>query len=135
MQARGEFKVDLQPLDTYMQGGGGTHLGRLSLDKTFTGDLEGQSKGEMLSAITEVEGSAGYVALELVNGTLNGKQGTFVLQHYGINGGAAADHMITVVPDSATAELAGLVGRMEIAIENDTHHYTFEYELNNSSNE
>jgi len=51
----------------------------MSIDKQFNGDLEATSKGEMLSAMTDVKGSAGYVAIERVSGTLHGRGGTFVL--------------------------------------------------------
>ena len=56
----------------------------MSLDKRFHGELEATSRGEMLSAGTSVKGSAGYVAIERVEGTLEGRSGTFVLQHNGI---------------------------------------------------
>ena len=107
----------------------GAALGRMSIDKQFHGDLEGTSKGEMLSAITGVKGSAGYVAIERVSGTLHGRSGTFVLQHSGIMTRGAPQLTITVVPDSGSGQLVGLAGRMAINIADGKHSYDFEYTL------
>jgi hypothetical protein len=104
-------------------------LGRLLIDKQFFGDLEGVSKGEMLSAMTTVEGSAGYVAIEQVKGTLQGRGGTFYLQHNGIMERGEGRLTISVIPDSGTGELSGLVGTMNIIIEDGKHKYTFDYTL------
>jgi hypothetical protein len=129
MIASGEFEVDLKPLDSYAQGEGGVNLGRLSIDKTFTGDLTATSKGEMLSAMTTVQGSAGYVAIEQVNGSLKGKTGSFVLQHFGIMDQGENRLILEVVPGSGVGELAGLAGKMAISIEDGQHFYEFEYKL------
>lgn len=83
MKITGNFEVKLSPLDFYAQGLDGINLGRMSIDKQFKGALEATSKGEMLSAMTKVQGSAGYVAIEQVSGVLSGKKGSFVLQHFG----------------------------------------------------
>ena len=129
MKVTGKFDVDLKPLDAYAEGQDGVNLGRMSIDKTFHGELDARSKGEMLSAMTSVQGSAGYVAIEQVVGRLAGKQGSFVLQHFGtMNRGK--DHLILeVVPDSGSDELAGLTGKMGIRIEDGLHYYDFDYEL------
>lgn len=129
MQAKGEFEVNLQPLDSYAKGSEGINLGRLSIDKTFSGDLSATSRGEMLSARTSVQGSAGYVAIEQVAGTLQGKSGTFVLQHFGIMNRGESRLVLEVVPDSGTGELAGLSGKLSINIEGGKHFYEFEYSL------
>jgi Protein of unknown function (DUF3224) len=104
-------------------------LARLSLDKQFHGDLEGSSKGEMLAANTRVKGSAGYVAIERVTGTLLGRKGSFTLQHSGTMTRGTPHLVVSVVPDSGTDELAGLAGTMTIKIENGKHFYDFEYTL------
>lgn len=129
MKAVGEFEVALNPMDPYAQGFGGNTLGRLSIDKRFTGDLDAASKGEMLSAMTPVKGSAGYVAIEQVSGSLSGKTGGFVLQHFGTMSRGQDRLVLEVVPDSGTGELAGLAGKMTINIEGGQHCYEFEYEL------
>ena len=129
MEAKGDFKVDLKPLENYAEGKEGTTLGRMSIDKTFTGDLEAESQGAMLSAMTAVPGSAGYVAIEQVSGTLDGRSGTFVLQHFATMADGAQRQIIEVVPNSATGELAGLSGKMEIIIEAGQHSYVFDYSL------
>ena len=128
MTARGTFEVrlDPQPPDS-----GGGPFGRLFLDKQFQGDLTGTSKGQMLGAETPVAGSAGYVALEQVTGTLNGRRGTFILQHLGHMSRGATTMTITVVPDSGTDELGGLAGQFKITIEGGKHFYEFEYSLGN----
>jgi hypothetical protein len=101
----------------------------MAIDKIFRGDLEGTSKGEMLAAGTPVKGSAGYVAIEKVSGTLEGRQGTFILQHSGTMNRGAAQLTVTVVPDSGTGQLTGLSGRMNIVIEAGNHSYEFDYTL------
>lgn len=103
--------------------------GRFKLEKRFHGDLDGTGEGEMLTAMTETKGSAGYVAIEKVNGTLRGKRGTFVFQHTGTMSRGAQQLSITVVPDSGTGELAGIAGTFRIQIEGKEHKYTFEYAL------
>ena len=127
-RATGTFEVKLAPLQPYAAGAGSA-LGRMSIDKEFRGDLEGTSQGEMLTAMTAVKGSAGYVAIERVAGTLHGRRGTFVLQHSGTMTRGAQQLTLTVVPDSGTDELAGLAGSMQIIIEGKQHSYVLEYTL------
>ncbi len=131
MKISGEFEVGLKPIDSYAQGTDGISIGRMSIDKTFFGELEATSKGEMLSAMTSVKGSAGYVALEQVTGTLSGSKGSFVLQHFGTMTKTESKLILEVVPDSGTGELVGLTGIMNIIIKDKKHFYEFEYELNN----
>jgi hypothetical protein len=126
--ARGPFDAKLAPQSN--DADQGTTLGRLTIDKQFRGDLEGTSKGEMLSAGTATKGSAGYVAIERVSGTLGGKRGSFVLQHSGTMNRGAQELTISVVPDSGSGELAGLSGTMKIIIgPGGKHEYEFEYAL------
>jgi hypothetical protein len=129
MIVRGEFDVRLNPLEAYATGLEGIKLGRMSLDKTFHGNLSATSKGEMLSAMTSVKGSAGYVAIEQVSGTLNGQKGSFVFQHFGIMDQGKDRLVLEVVPDSGAGELMGLVGKMEIKIDGGKHFYSFDFEL------
>ena len=126
--ATGTFEVNLNPLDLNEVGDGETR-GRISINKTFRGDLEATSIGEMLSAMTEVKGSAGYVAMERVVGTLQGRHGSFVLQHSGTMNRGAASLSVTVVPDSGTGELAGLKGALNINIREGVHCYGLDYSL------
>jgi hypothetical protein len=107
----------------------GAAIGRFSLDKRFHGDLEGTSNGEMLAVNTSVAGSAGYVAMEQVTGKLNGRTGTFALQHTGTMKRGAPELSVTVVPDSGTGELVGLSGKMDIKITDGKHFYEFDYTL------
>ena len=126
--AKGTFEVKMAPQATE-EIAEGTPLGRMSVDKQLHGDLEGTSKGEMLTAVTSVKGSAGYVAVERVSGTLHGRRGTFVLQHTGVMTRGAPDLTITVVPDSGTGQLVGIAGKMSIEIKEGKHFYDFEYTL------
>ncbi|MDP9323898.1 MAG: DUF3224 domain-containing protein [Acidobacteriota bacterium] len=126
VHATGTFEVKLVPQGAEDKGEGST-LGRLSLDKQFHGDLEGTGKGEMLTGLTDVKGSAGYVAIERVTGTLHGRRGSFVLLHRGIMSQGAQDLTIMVVPDSGAGELAGLSGTLEIKIVDGKHSYDLEY--------
>ena len=104
-------------------------LGRMSISKQFHGDLNAASAGQMLTAGTSVKESAAYVALERVTGSLNGRAGSFVLQHTGIMARGAPDLTITVVPDSGTGDLTGLAGRMSILIADGRHSYVFDYTI------
>lgn len=123
-RATGTFAVKLFPQPT-----DAAPLGRLSIDKQFHGDLAGTSKGEMLAVGTAVKGSAGYVALERVTGTLHGRAGTFVLQHSGTMTRGVPTLSVTVVPDSGTDDLVGLAGKLDIQIADGKHSYDFEYIL------
>lgn len=125
--ASGEFEVKMNP---QADGNGEPTVGRMSLDKRFHGDLEATSKGQMLAVMTDVQGSAGYVAMERVNGKLDGRSGTFALQHSGTMTRGTPQLVITVVPDSGTGELAGLIGTMTIKIADGKHFYEFDYTLN-----
>jgi hypothetical protein len=127
-RATGTFEVKLVPAAPEDKAEGAT-LGRMSIDKQFHGDLEGTSKGEMLSAITSVKGSAGYVAIERVSGSLQGRSGTFVLQHTGTMTRGTPALAISVVPDSGTGQLTGLAGKLTINIADGKHFYEFEYTL------
>lgn len=127
--ANGAFDVKVTPQKPDSKEAESSKLGRMSLDKQFHGDLEATSTGEMLAAMTEVKGSAGYVAMERVNGTLHGRSGTFILQHSGTMTRGAPQLSVTVVPDSATGDLVGLAGSMTIKIEEGKHFYEFEYTL------
>jgi hypothetical protein len=123
MTATGTFEVKLTPqTDDPM-------VGRMTIDKQFHGDLEGTSKGQMLAMQGDVKGSAGYVAMERVTGTLAGRSGSFALQHTGSMNRGATELSVTVVPDSGTAGLAGLHGRMNIIRAEGKHSYEFEYTL------
>jgi hypothetical protein len=126
--ARGTFEVTLNREPPYFADAGAT-LARTSIIKQFQGELEGSSQVEMLSAGTKTKGSAGYVAIERVTGTLNGRAGTFVLQHSGSMNRGKAELTVTVVPDSGSAELTGLVGKMTIDIVEGRHFYDFDYAL------
>jgi hypothetical protein len=124
--ASGTFEVKFTPQTS---DGQDAALGRMSIDKQFHGDIEGTSKGEMLTGMTSVKGSAGYVAMEKVSGTLQGKRGTFILQHTGTMDRGAPQLSVTVVPDSGTDELVGLTGKLTIKIADGKHSYEFEYTL------
>src|SRR5205807_10556702 len=127
-RATGPFEVKVVPQKPDTQIARAANLGRLTIDKRFHGELEAISKGEMLATHTEVQGSAAYVALERVTGTLKGRTGSFVLQHSAtMIRGKPADS-VTVVPDSGTGELKGISGKMNLTIASDSaHSYEFDY--------
>jgi len=125
MQIEGTFDVKLAPQPPAE----GQTWGRQTISKTFHGGLDGTSRGEMLAAGTAVKGSAGYVALEQVTATLDGRKGSFFLQHFGLMNKGAPTLTVSVIPDSATGELAGLEGTMTIDITGGQHRYTFTYNL------
>lgn len=129
MIATGKFEVKLQPLEPYSKGNDSINIGRMSIDKQFEGELSAVSNGEMVSVMTPVKGSAGYVAVEQINGTLCGKKGSFVLQHFATMNNGENYLNIEVVPDSGTNELKGISGKMNIRIEEGQHYYNFEYQF------
>lgn len=126
--AAGTFEVTLSPQPASSPTPGAT-LGRMLLDKRYHGDLEGTAQGQMLSAGTGTQGSAGYVAIEHVVGRLHGRNGSFVLQHHGLMNRGTPQLSIVVVPDSGTGELQGLAGTMDIRITEGRHFYSFDCTL------
>jgi hypothetical protein len=126
--AKGSFTVEMKP-QAEPNAADGVSLGRMSLDKRFEGDLAATGKGEMLTALTPVKGSAGYVAIERVTGTLHGRTGSFVFQHTGTMDRGAQQLSITVVPGSGTGALAGITGTFKLSIVEGKHFYEFEYSL------
>ena len=130
--AKGPFEVKMTPMppDDPAET---DPVGRFSIDKQFHGDLEAHSKVQMLAFSTSVKGSAGYVAMEKVSGTLKGATGTFVLQHSGTMTRGTPTMSVTVVPDSGTGQLVGLTGKMEIIITEGKHSYDFEYSLSKAN--
>lgn len=122
----GRFEVKMTPEPAELDAEG---IGRFRLDKRYEGALAAEAKGMMTAHRTTVAGSAGYVAIERVRGTLAGRSGSFVLQHNGLMSGETRQLSIEVIPDSADGELAGLRGRMGIRIEDGVHYYDFEYSL------
>lgn len=127
-KASGEFDVAMVP-QPVAEPNAATGIGRMTLDKRYHGVLAATGQGEFLSYHGAVPTSAVYVAIEKVDGTLDGRRGSFVLQHAGIMGGEHAGLRIVVAPDSGTGELAGLRGTMAIRIEQGKHFYDFEYAL------
>jgi uncharacterized protein DUF3224 len=125
-QASGTFEVKLNPQEDKV---GDPTISRMSIDKQFHGDLEATSKGQMLAAGTDVQGSAGYVAIERVDGKLHGRTGNFALQHSATMTRGVPQLTITVVPDSGSDQLVGLNGTMTINIVDGKHFYEFEYNL------
>jgi len=131
-EVSGEFDVKVSPVDT-----GDAKLGMLTLDKTYHGDLDAVGAGRMLTGMTEVKGSAAYVAMERVSGKLKGAAGTilagtFLLSHSGVMNKGAQSMSIRVVPDSGTGELTGIDGQLHIKIADGKHFYRFEYSLDDA---
>ncbi len=120
----GEFEVKIIPVDT-----GDTQMGMMLLDKVYHGSLKGTGKGRMLTGMTSIKDSAGYVAIERIEGELMGKRGSFIIQHSGTMSKGKQLLTIRVVPDSGTEGLAGLEGEMQIRIVDRKHFYDFEYTL------
>jgi hypothetical protein len=121
--ASGTFDVKLMP-QPVVDGEAG--IGRMSIDQQFHGDLEAVSKGEMLSSQGTIKGSAGYVAIERVSGTLQGRKGSFVLQHNATMNRGTPQLNIIVLPNSGTDQLAGVAGMMTIKIDQGQHFYEFD---------
>jgi hypothetical protein len=128
-QVKGPFDVKRTAMES-IDAGGGAAFGRMRFEKRFHGDLEATSVVEMLSAGNPASGSAGYVAVEHLTGSLQGRTGSFMLQHNGVMDQGRSSLTLTVVPGTGTGDLAGLSGRMQIDIgEDGTHAYTFDYSM------
>ena len=126
MQAKGEFDVARIPQDELDIGGGAT-IGHSRFEKRFRGPLEATSVVHMLALMTPVQGSGAYVAIERIEGTLDGRRGSFFAQHNGIMDRGRPSLDLTVIPDSGSGELTGLHGRIAIDIVEGKHFYTFDY--------
>lgn len=126
--AKGNFSVTLMP-QTLSEAASGSNIGRTSINKQFDGDLIGTSQGEMLSAAGSVKGSAAYVAIERVTGSLGQRQGSFVLQHCGIMDRGAARLTVNIIPDTGSGDFVGIAGVLHIHIVDGRHEYTLEYTL------
>lgn len=127
--AKGEFEVQLKPLDHSLVNEAGLVFGRMRLEKRFQGDLEGRSVGEMFSVRTPKPTSAGYVAMEHITGTVDGKSGSFVVQHLATMHEGEERQVLEVVPNTGTGDLAGIRGTMTITIKEGKHFYTLAYQL------
>lgn len=126
--AKGTFEVNVTPVKddeaSAVEG-----IGRLTLNKTWAGDMVGTSKGQMLGSTGEDQSTGGYVAMEVFTGTLGGKKGSFGLQHHGTMGGGKFDINVEVIPGSGTGELKGISGKLQIIIAGDKHSYELQYSL------
>ncbi|MXW29884.1 MAG: DUF3224 domain-containing protein [Chloroflexi bacterium] len=125
--ARGTFEVNMEPEPPFLEQDGVT-LNRNAVRKEFSGDMAGTSEAQMLAAFTGTPGSAGYVAIEHFTGLVDGKSGSFVLQHNGVMNKGDAQLTVTIVPDSGTGELAGISGTMELNNDEGQHSYVLDYE-------
>ncbi|ULU26107.1 DUF3224 domain-containing protein [Dyella terrae] len=128
MHAKGTFDVKITPQPT-QEGVGDPSVGRMAIDKQFQGDMQGHGKGQMLAVGTAVDGSAGYVAMERVNASVHGRQGSFALQHCGPMHRGTPALTIAIVPDSGAGELAGIAGTLSVNIANGVHSYDLHYTL------
>jgi hypothetical protein len=128
MHARGTFEVQITPLPADAYADAAT-MGRMLLDKQFSGEITGTGKGQMITGMGAGTGSAAYSAIERVSGSVNGRSGTFMLQHTGIMHDGKQDLTITIVPASGTGELTGLAGTLALTIEGKVHRYDLSYTL------
>ena len=131
MQAKGEFEVKRIPQEE-LDIGGGASVGHSRFDKRFRGPLDAASGVHMLAVMSPVAGSGAYVAIERIEGTLNGRRGSFFAQHNGVMDRGKPSLDLTVVPDSGTDDLLGLRGRIAIDIVDGKHFYTFDYDLDDA---
>jgi hypothetical protein len=127
--AHGTFQVNIIPQPSEEKPEGLTPLGRMLVEKQFHGDLVANSRGQMLTGMTEVKGSGVYVAVERVTGSLHSRTGSFILHHLGLMVRGVPQLTVSVVPDSGTGELAGITGAMNIIIADGKHSYDFAYTL------
>lgn len=127
-RAAGSFTVSMKPAAP-TERAGVTTLGRMVLEKAYSGELAATGSGEMLTAVTDTKGSASYVAIEQVTGVLLGRQGSFTVHHTGTMSGGVNQLAIGVVPDSGTGELAGITGELRLQVVDGEHRYELLYSL------
>lgn len=120
------FEIQLRPDEAGELDG---TAGRFEFTKSWSGGIEGTGRGFMASGGDPQSGSAGYVALELVEGTLDGRSGSFLLQQFGLmdSGGQRLEY--AVVPGSGTGELTGLTGTVSLTVEGGVHQVELDYSL------
>ncbi|MGH3147496.1 MAG: DUF3224 domain-containing protein [Rubrobacter sp.] len=127
--AAGTFEIESWEEQPYEEQDG-TRLARTRLTKTFSGDVEGRSAAELLMAYGSEEGSAAYVGLERVTGSVHGRSGSFVLRHSAVMERGEGKSSLDVVPDSGTGELRGLRGEARISVEpGGGHSFTLDYDF------
>jgi hypothetical protein len=126
--ATGTFEVKITP-QAPQEGVDDPGVGRMVIEKHFQGDLQAHSKGHMLAVGTPIDGSAGYVAMEQVHGSVHGRHGSFALQHSGTMHRGTPQLSVTIVPDSGTEDLAGIAGELTITVANGVHSYDLHYTL------
>ena len=129
MRANGKFDISMTPKEPSLISYSRITTGHMVFEKVFSGDIRGTSKGQMLSAVSTTPGSAGYVALEVFDVEIAGRQGQFTCQHYGRKTDSDSELILQVVPDSGAGELSGITGTMTIEIDNGEHFYAFDYEI------
>lgn len=123
--AHGTFTVKMAPMASAPAEG----LSAFTMEKQFEGDLVGTSHGEMISAGDYKLGAAGYVAIEHVTGTLDGKSGSFALAQIATMNAGSQSLQVVVVPGSGTGQLTGITGTFTIRMENGKHSYELDYSL------
>ena len=133
VHAKGSFDVKMTPAEP-TEFEKANDIARLTSDKTWHGDFEGVSHGEMITGSTASPGSMAYVAIERMTGKLNGRQGSFTFAHRAsmMKGDApsAGELSVTVIPNSGTRELTGLAGLLMIQIDaQGKHTWSFDYSL------
>jgi hypothetical protein len=126
--AKGSFEIQMKPAPAG-EGAGRVAVGRMLIDKQYSGGLTGIGQGEMLSAGNPAAGSAAYVAIEHVTATLGPLSGSFALQHAGVMHAGDSQLSISIVPGSGTGELAGIEGTLKIEIIERQHYYELDYTL------
>ncbi len=128
-QAKGEFHVSRR-VEPACEMGDGVEAGHSRIDKRFHGPLDATSVVHMLAVGTATSGSAAYVAIERIVGTLDGRSGSCFMQHNGVMTRGEPALSLTVVPDSGSDGWESISGRMSIDILEGKHFYTFDYVLN-----
>ena len=125
--ARGPLDVNIEAEPPFLEQDG-LKLNHNVVRKEFSGDMVGTSEAQMIAAYTGTPGSAGYVAIEHFTGSVDGKSGSFVLQHSGVMNKGDAQLTVTIVPDSGAGEMAGISGTLEIDNDEGQHSYVLDYE-------
>jgi Protein of unknown function (DUF3224) len=133
VHAQGSFEIKMTP-DEPTDFEKANDIARFTSEKTWHGDFEGLSHGEMITGSTSSTGSMAYVAIERMTGRLNGRQGSFTFTHRAtmMKGDApsAGELSVVVVPNSGTGELTGIAGSLTIHIDaQGKHTWTFDYSL------
>ena len=130
-EAKATFKITGWDEKPYQEFEGGAKLTRAKVTQAYQGEISGTGEVEFLMSYA-VNGTASFVGVELVKGTIAGKSGSFVIQHVGTYDSGGARSVWSIVPGTGIGGLAGITGKGSYAATAESVPVTFSYDFSNS---